>query len=85
MMEFRDQDGCRRFFRIEDQLGKASNEALRFCNPSWIQMIKKKEFSIEDYKIILKIIMPDGARRQGLKGERRINLLSLEEHPLKIF
>ncbi|KAK1397669.1 hypothetical protein POM88_007532 [Heracleum sosnowskyi] len=30
MMEFRDKDNCRRFFRIEDQLEKASNETLRF-------------------------------------------------------
>ena len=30
MMEFRDRDNCRRFFRIEDQLGKASNETLLF-------------------------------------------------------
>ena len=29
-MEFRDKDNCRRFFRIEDQLEKASNETLRF-------------------------------------------------------
>ncbi|KAK1401887.1 hypothetical protein POM88_001492 [Heracleum sosnowskyi] len=29
MMEFRDKDNCRRFFRIEDQLEKASNETLR--------------------------------------------------------
>ncbi|KAK1372213.1 hypothetical protein POM88_028406 [Heracleum sosnowskyi] len=29
MMEFRDKDNCRRFFRIEDQLEKASNESLR--------------------------------------------------------
>ncbi|KAK1384073.1 hypothetical protein POM88_021808 [Heracleum sosnowskyi] len=30
MMEFRDKDNCRRFFRIEDQLEKASNETLKF-------------------------------------------------------
>ena len=30
MMEFKDRDNCRRFFRIEDQLGKASNETLLF-------------------------------------------------------
>ncbi|KAK1394491.1 hypothetical protein POM88_013547 [Heracleum sosnowskyi] len=30
MMEFREKDNCRRFFRIEDQLQKASNETLRF-------------------------------------------------------
>jgi len=29
MMEFRDKSNCRRFFRIEDQLEKASNETLR--------------------------------------------------------
>ncbi|KAK1392279.1 hypothetical protein POM88_011335 [Heracleum sosnowskyi] len=29
MMEFRDKDNCRRFFRIEDQLEKASNKTLR--------------------------------------------------------
>ena len=30
IMEFRDKDNCRRFFRMEDQLEKASNETLRF-------------------------------------------------------
>ncbi|KAK1388301.1 hypothetical protein POM88_016479 [Heracleum sosnowskyi] len=29
MMEFRDKDNCRRFFRLEDQLEKASNQTLR--------------------------------------------------------
>ena len=29
MMEFKDQDGCRRFFRIEDQLGKTDNDSLK--------------------------------------------------------
>jgi hypothetical protein len=29
MMEFRDKDNCRRFFRMEDQLEKASNQTLR--------------------------------------------------------
>ncbi|KAK1369879.1 hypothetical protein POM88_035971 [Heracleum sosnowskyi] len=32
MMEFKDEKGCRRFFRIEDQLSKASNRYLR-----WLQ------------------------------------------------
>ncbi|KAK1373001.1 hypothetical protein POM88_029194 [Heracleum sosnowskyi] len=30
MMEFKDKDNCRRFFRMEDQLDKASNQTLRF-------------------------------------------------------
>lgn len=30
MMEFRDEQGQRRFFRMEDQLEKATNEALMF-------------------------------------------------------
>ncbi|KAK1393844.1 hypothetical protein POM88_012900 [Heracleum sosnowskyi] len=32
MMEFKDEKGCRRFFRIEDQLSKASTRYLR-----WLQ------------------------------------------------
>ncbi|KAK1383249.1 hypothetical protein POM88_020984 [Heracleum sosnowskyi] len=32
MMEFKDDKGCRRFFRIEDQLSKASTKYLR-----WLQ------------------------------------------------
>ncbi|KAK1385868.1 hypothetical protein POM88_023603 [Heracleum sosnowskyi] len=30
MMEFKDKDNCRRFFRMEDQLDKASNQTLKF-------------------------------------------------------
>ncbi|KAK1365850.1 hypothetical protein POM88_041411 [Heracleum sosnowskyi] len=30
MMEFKDKDICRRFFRMEDQLDKASNQTLKF-------------------------------------------------------
>lgn len=30
MMEFPDQDGCRRFFRIKDQLKKANNAIIKF-------------------------------------------------------
>ena len=30
MMEFRDENGCRRFFRMEDQLKKADNKTLKF-------------------------------------------------------
>jgi hypothetical protein len=29
MMEFKDKDNCRRFFRMEDQLDKASNQTLK--------------------------------------------------------
>ena len=47
MMEFRDEEGVRRLFRMRDQAPKADNDTLRLdlCNLNSIQMMKKRQHS----------------------------------------
>ncbi|KAK1379096.1 hypothetical protein POM88_025840 [Heracleum sosnowskyi] len=63
MMEFRDKDNCRRFFRIEDQLEKASNETLRF-------MQSKLGDQDEEEKIFYRRLQAQIEENNGKKGKK---------------
>lgn len=41
-MEFQDQDGCKRFFRLEYQLKRANNATLKFLQSKLNPEIKEK-------------------------------------------
>lgn len=46
MMEFRDQDGCRRFFRFKDQLKVANNSTLKFIQKKFSPKFKMNKNSM---------------------------------------
>ena len=63
MMEFRDTNGVRRFFRIEDQIQIASNETLK-------EMQSKLDLNDEDeaeFHRQLQLQIEDNDRRLGKK------------------
>ena len=65
MMEFRDKDNCRRFFRIEDQLEKASNETLR-------SMQSKLGNQDEEEKIFYRRLQAQIEENNARKGKKTL-------------
>ncbi|KAK1387210.1 hypothetical protein POM88_015388 [Heracleum sosnowskyi] len=67
MMEFRDEDGRRRFFRLEDQLSKASTKYLR-----WLQSkLDPKIVEEDNFNNKLRPTMQDKERQRFSLPERR--------------
>lgn len=67
MMEFRDDEGCRRFFRLEDQLSKASTKYLRWLQSKLDPKLLRKTTSTDSFSNKLRPTMPG-------KEKQRFNL-----------
>ncbi|KAK1383977.1 hypothetical protein POM88_021712 [Heracleum sosnowskyi] len=65
MMEFRDRDNCRRFFRIEDQLEKASNDTM-------ISIQSKLGNQDEEEKIFYRRLQAQIEENNARKGKKTL-------------
>ena len=73
MMEFRDETGQRRFFRMEDQLKKADNDTLRFLQSKLDPTIEEEAFFIRALQKQININNgDDGTQREPKRKRRRL-------------